>query len=77
MKRRTWPTVCTISAGGRTTSSRRRAKQIVGQEMLIFQQDELYYWDRYAKSSSAEVDFLAVVDGMIQPVEVKSGAWGA
>jgi len=53
------------------------AEQFVGQEMLISQKDELYYWDRHAKSSMAEVDFLAVIDGMIQPIEVKSGASGS
>ncbi|MCX6879706.1 MAG: hypothetical protein NTW21_38770 [Verrucomicrobia bacterium] len=37
---------------------------------------ELCYWDRAAKSSSAEVDFLVVVAGRICPVEVKSGPSG-
>ena len=32
------------------------AEQFVGQEMLISQNGSLYYWDRQAKSSSAEVD---------------------
>jgi uncharacterized protein len=53
------------------------AEQFVGQEMLISQNGSLYYWDRQAKSSSAEVDYLAVVDGIIHPVEVKSGATGS
>ena len=53
------------------------AEQFVGQEMLISQQGELFYWDRQAKSSMAEVDFLAVVDGNIHPVEVKSGVSGS
>jgi len=53
------------------------AEQFVGQEMLISQKDDLYYWDRHVKSSMAEVDFLAVVDGMIQPIEVKSGVSGS
>ena len=53
------------------------AEQFVGQEILVSQRGELYYWDRQAKSSMAEVDFLAVVDGMIHPVEVKSGASGS
>ena len=36
----------------------------------------MHYWAREAKSSSAEVDFFAVVDGQIFPVEVKSGTAG-
>jgi hypothetical protein len=53
------------------------AEQFVGQEMLVSQQGSLYYWDRQAKSSSAEVDYLAVMKGAIHPVEVKSGASGS
>ena len=53
------------------------AEQFVGQEMLVSQQGSLYYWDRQAKSSSAEVDYLAVLNGRIHPVEVKSGATGS
>jgi len=53
------------------------AEQFVGQEMLVAQQGALYYWDRQAKSSSAEVDYLAVLNGKIHPVEVKSGATGS
>jgi hypothetical protein len=53
------------------------AEQFVGQEMAVSQNSSLYYWDRQAKSSSAEVDFLAVLDGKIHPVEVKSGASGS
>lgn len=53
------------------------AEQFVGQELSISQHGELYYWDRQAKSSSAEVDYLAVIKGKIHPVEVKSGASGS
>jgi predicted AAA+ superfamily ATPase len=53
------------------------AEQFVGQEMLVSQNGNLYYWDRQAKSSSAEVDYLAIMDGRIHPVEVKSGATGS
>ena len=53
------------------------AEQFVGQEMAVSQHGSLYYWDRQAKSSSAEVDYLAVLDGSIHPVEVKSGASGS
>ena len=38
------------------------AEQFVGQELAATGQEELYYWAWDAKSSSAEVDFLAVVD---------------
>ena len=53
------------------------AEQFVGQEMLAAQQGTLYYWERAAKNSSAEVDYLAVLNGQIHPVEVKSGATGS
>ncbi len=53
------------------------AEQFVGQEMLVAQQGSLYYWERQAKNSSAEVDYLAVLNGKIHPVEVKSGATGS
>lgn len=52
------------------------AEQFVGQELTAAGHSDLYYWAREAKSSSAEVDFLAVVDNRICPVEVKSGAAG-
>ncbi len=53
------------------------AEQFIGQEMAVSQNGSLYYWDRQSKSSSAEVDYLAVLDGRIHPVEVKSGASGS
>ncbi|MBA4387087.1 MAG: nuclease [Verrucomicrobia bacterium] len=52
------------------------AEQFVGQELTAAGHTELHYWAREAKSSSAEVDFLVVVDGQIRPIEVKSGAAG-
>lgn len=52
------------------------AEQFVGQELMAAGHSQLHYWAREAKSSSAEVDFLAVTDGQIRPVEVKSGAPG-
>ncbi len=52
------------------------AEQFVGQELTISQKGNLLYWARHAKSSSAEVDFLAFVDGKIFPIEVKSGPSG-
>jgi len=52
------------------------AEQFVGQELISAGQNELYYWARQAKSSTAEVDFIIAVNGQIYPVEIKSGAAG-
>ena len=38
---------------------------------------ELYYWHREARSSSAEVDFLFIKDGLVIPIEVKSTSKGS
>jgi predicted AAA+ superfamily ATPase len=52
------------------------AEHFVGQEMLASLNTDLHYWARRAMGSTAEVDYLVVVDGAIVPVEVKSGASG-
>lgn len=52
------------------------AEQLVGQEILAAQKSSLYYWARSAKGSTAEVDYLAAIDGKVIPVEVKSGPAG-
>jgi predicted AAA+ superfamily ATPase len=52
------------------------AEQFVGQELLAAQGTGLFYWARQARGSSAEVDYLAVIDSEIVPVEVKSGPSG-
>lgn len=52
------------------------AEQFVAQEMLAWHSRKLYYWSRTAKSSSAEVDYLAVRDGKVYPIEVKGGPAG-
>ncbi len=52
------------------------AEQFVGQEMLASQGSDLHYWARQARSSTAEVDYLAVVGNSVVPVEVKSGPSG-
>ncbi len=52
------------------------AVQFVGQELIVSRKGKLYYWARRAKSSSAEVDYVVVVDNQIIPVEVKSGPAG-
>lgn len=53
------------------------AEQFVAQELIAHHTSELFYWAREARSSSAEVDYLAVRGGKIVPVEVKSGAGGS
>ncbi|RLC01465.1 MAG: nuclease [Deltaproteobacteria bacterium] len=52
------------------------AEQFVGQEMILSQDGIIHYWSRQAKSSTAEVDFLAVKNDNIFPIEVKSGSSG-
>ncbi|MFA6013184.1 MAG: AAA family ATPase [Desulfobacteraceae bacterium] len=53
------------------------AEQFVGQEMTVSQNGNVFYWNRPEKSSSAEVDYLAVLEGNVHPIEVKSGASGS
>lgn len=36
----------------------------------------MYYWHRENKSSNAEVDFIAIKNQQIVPIEVKAGATG-
>ena len=52
------------------------AEQFVGQELMAAGEEELYYWSRSAKSSTAEVDYLIAKSGEVFPVEVKSGPAG-
>ncbi len=52
------------------------SEQFVGQEMVLSQMQDVYYWSRRAKSSSSEVDYVVVIEGRIHPVEVKSGVSG-
>jgi uncharacterized protein len=55
------------------------AEQLVGQELLAAggsENGKLFYWARDKKSSSAEVDYLAVHQGAVFPIEVKSGPAG-
>jgi len=52
------------------------AEQFVAQEMLAWHSESLYYWSRATKGSTAEVDYLAIHDGKIHPLEVKSGPAG-
>jgi uncharacterized protein len=53
----------------------------VGLELLkaqsCYQKTELYYWQRDAKNSQAEVDYLIQIKDKIVPLEVKSGTKGS
>jgi hypothetical protein len=54
-------------------------EHLIGQELLAFQftaLSKLQFWVREKKESTAEVDFLFQYDGLIIPIEVKSGATG-
>jgi predicted AAA+ superfamily ATPase len=53
------------------------AEQFVAQELVASHGEELFYWARDARGSSAEVDYLTVRHGKVVPVEVKSGAGGS
>ncbi len=52
------------------------AEQFVGQEIASNQDNELFYWSRQAKSSTAEIDYVISVNDRIIPVEVKSASSG-
>lgn len=52
------------------------AEQFIGQEIALSQHDRIFYWSRQAKSSTAEVDYVIVVNNKIIPIEVKSGSAG-
>ena len=56
------------------------AEQFVGQELLgndsCESSPQLFYWQREAKGSEAEVDFVIPYKDLVIPVEVKSGATG-
>lgn len=52
------------------------AEQFIGQE-IIATRNELNYWARTEKNSTAEVDYVIVKEGEIIPIEVKAAAKGA
>ncbi|VAW11817.1 hypothetical protein MNBD_BACTEROID05-316 [hydrothermal vent metagenome] len=56
------------------------AEQFVGQELRAygdaFTRQNLYFWARNKKSSTAEVDFVINIGSKILPVEVKAGQTG-
>ncbi len=57
------------------------AEQLVGQELLSYmgkeEKNNLFFWAREQKSSSAEIDYLIAVDSHIIPLEVKSRSTGS
>lgn len=56
------------------------AEQFVAQELIAYQSQfsktDLFYWQREAKNSQAEIDFVLGMNGLLIPVEVKSGKAG-
>jgi uncharacterized protein len=56
------------------------AEQFVAQELIAYTsiktKTDLYYWHRESKSSNAEIDFVAIKNQEIIPIEVKAGATG-
>jgi predicted AAA+ superfamily ATPase len=55
-------------------------EHLIGQELLAFQFNALsalHFWVREKKESTAEVDYLFPYNGLIIPIEVKSGAAGS
>ncbi|MBN2188490.1 MAG: ATP-binding protein [Chitinispirillaceae bacterium] len=57
------------------------AEAFTGQELLAYADSDmrsaLFYWLREARSSNAEVDYVATLDGKVIPIEIKSGATGS
>ena len=56
------------------------AEQFVGQELLSLgggmKDSGLYYWDRTARGSTSEIDYLIAIHSKIIPLEVKASAFG-
>lgn len=52
------------------------AEQFAGQELISGGMEDLHYWSREARNSSAEIDYLFARGNKIFPVEVKSGPSG-
>lgn len=54
-------------------------EHLIGQELLAFQYNALsalHFWVKEKKESTAEVDYIFPFDGLIIPIEVKSGKVG-
>lgn len=52
-------------------------ESFIGQEMMAYaspnMRNTLFYWQREARGSKAEVDYLSTIKGEIIPIEVKAG----
>lgn len=52
-------------------------ESFIGQEMMAYSapntRHQLYYWQKEAKGSQAEIDYLTILQGEIIPIEVKAG----
>ncbi|TVR72463.1 MAG: DUF4143 domain-containing protein [Spirochaetaceae bacterium] len=57
------------------------AEQFVGRQWFdtreSYEEPELYYWNREKAGTTAEVDFLFQIGGIVVPVEVKAGTTGS
>ena len=57
------------------------AETFVGTELVKarspYQNDSLYCWHREKKDANAEVDYVIARNGMVCPIEVKSGTKGS
>jgi len=57
------------------------AEQFVGQELLAYSNPEervkFFYWERFKRGSSAEIDYLFTYKSQVYPVEVKAGKTGS
>jgi predicted AAA+ superfamily ATPase len=56
------------------------AEQFIGQELLCmppyFTENDIYYWTREQRNSSAEIDYVVQSGNKIVPIEVKAGKTG-
>ena len=56
------------------------AETFAGVEMIkysnVYEKQQLFYWHREKRGSSAEVDYMIDHEGNVVPVEVKSGSSG-
>jgi predicted AAA+ superfamily ATPase len=57
------------------------AEQFVGQQLIAmhepYREPQLYFWQRDARGSEAEVDYLWQQGELVLPVEVKAGTTGS
>ena len=57
------------------------AEQFVGQELIAYASPEerakFFYWERFKRGSSAEIDYLLIYKSEVYPVEVKAGKTGS